>query len=635
MLQVQVKHKKFNVYAFDIETHNDEESIAKRETSMWLGCLIDDELTIDDEDSYYYNMQQVIQKLNDLAHAKRKNRHENRPCKNILIYIYNASFEWSFMLPELLKYGFVHKLDAKDDNDLFYFESTTTRSVSSVWQVNLHFGAKSGDVIIRDISKIFAGAGSLRSLAKSFDLPTQKGDIDYRLNRLHGHVVTKEEKQYCWKDTRIIIDIVKEMVDRGDKDFFNCVSAGSYSMRKLIKCGYGGYYKPMKQFRKDYPLVDEEETEFVRTSVAGGITYANDVWQFKDIKHKIMHIDAHQMHPTQCYFHRFPYGKGRYFTGEPKYAGNITSCCHIRVSYSGVWLHSIIQLIGITMVNDYELYVWDFEIPTMKKCYEDLEIEYIDGYEYTTKPFKWRKYYKDNYIKRLDAKKRGDAFGVLYYKLLNNSSYGKLLEHGHNVTYKNIVDEFGLITSNVIEKENKDINAKYTYIPAGSCIPAYSRVCLIETALKFDSSGRKICYFDTDSIFIMYDKETERVWQTLNHSDFLGGWALEEMIDRAQFTAPKRYKTLVNGETNVKMAGINFNDYIKTQISESTGKKYNDVTNDEIDKYMIDYDEIDIVESEYKVNRAYRVKGGTIIDLQPKDISVQQKYEDIAKKNLK
>lgn len=635
MIKVKIHHKNFNVYAFDIETHNDAESIAKKETSMWLGCLINDENKIDSDTSYYYDMPSVIKKLDELAHVHRKSGKESRPCKNVLVYIYNASFEWSFMLPELLKYGFVYKDDAKSDEDKFYYDSVTTRSVSSVWQVNLHFGKNSGEVIIRDIAKIFAGAGSLRTLAKSFNLPTQKGDIDYRLNRLHNHVVTKEEKEYCFKDTRIIIDIILEMVKRKDLDFFNVVSAGSYSMKKLVKTGYGHTHKPMKAFRKEYPQLDQDETDFVRQSVAGGITYANELWQFKDIKQKIMHIDAHQMHPTQCYFKRFPYGKGEYFKGKPEYSGCKTSCCHIRVSYSGVNLHSIIKLIGINLIDNFELYVWDFEIPTMYKCYNDLEIEYIDGYTYNTKPFKWRQYYKTNYNKRLESKRTGDKFGVLYYKLLNNSSYGKLLEHGHDKMFKNIIDDLGLITSDIIDKKDVDINAKYTYIPAGSCIPAYSRVNLIETALKFDKTGRKIVYFDTDSIFVLYDEETEKVWQTLDHSDYLGGWALEEMIDRAQFTAPKRYKTLVDGKANIKMAGVNFDDFIRKQLAKQQAINYSQVTRDDIEKYQIDYTEIDIVDDVYSINRAYRVKGGTIIDLQEKEISIQRKYKDIASKNLK
>ena len=45
--------KKYNVYAFDVESHNDPESIEKKETSIWLASFINDESKIDDESSYF------------------------------------------------------------------------------------------------------------------------------------------------------------------------------------------------------------------------------------------------------------------------------------------------------------------------------------------------------------------------------------------------------------------------------------------------------------------------------------------------------------------------------------------------------------------------------------------------------
>ena len=43
-MYARISRKKYNIFAFDIESHNDEESIKnKKETSMWLGCLINEE----------------------------------------------------------------------------------------------------------------------------------------------------------------------------------------------------------------------------------------------------------------------------------------------------------------------------------------------------------------------------------------------------------------------------------------------------------------------------------------------------------------------------------------------------------------------------------------------------------------
>ena len=304
-MEVRINRKKYKVFAFDIETHNDDESIKNKETSMWLGCLIDDTHKIDDEDSYYYNMDQVIDKLESLSNPKRRHGEKKKPCKNICIYVYNLSFEFSFLLPIMLRRGF-HFKETIEDDDEYCFNTISTHSVSSVWNINMKFSAKSGNIIFRDLAKIYGGG--LSNVAKAFNLPTQKGEIDYRLNRLHGWIPTREEKEYCFKDTRIIIDILEIMIARNDRHFFNSMSMATYSMKMMIKFGWQRATKPYAEYRKLYPVLEKEETDFLRNAVSGGITYAPERWQFKDIKQRIVHIDKNSMHPSSAYFNKFAYG---------------------------------------------------------------------------------------------------------------------------------------------------------------------------------------------------------------------------------------------------------------------------------------------------------------------------------------
>lgn len=614
---LRIGRRKFNVKAMDVESHNDSESIAKNETSIWLGCYIDENSKVNEEASYFYTIGEFLDRLEEETKPRRKN--DSRLCNNLCIYIYNLSFEWSFILPVLLERGFTFKeaIDIKEDE--FCYNSVSTKSCSSVWSVNLKFGKRHGIIVLKDLAKIFGGG--LGNVAKAFKLETQKGEIDYRLNRLHGHIVTQEEKEYCFKDTRIIIDILLKMAEKNDKTFFKSLSMASYSMKKLLEAGFPRCAKPYQEFRKNCPELDEQETNFLREGVEGGITYAPAKWQFRIIDKRIAHIDAHQMHPSSAYLNLFPYGKGEYFKGRPP-LGRI-SACRIRISYDAVKLHSIIKLIGLDAISDFELVVWNFEIPTMQKCYVNLKIEYIEGYAYKMKRLKWRKYYADNYRKRLIAKKEKDAFFTLYYKLLNNSSYGKLLEKPHNITLVNTINDLGIIDSIPIPKEEIEINAKYTYLPVGSCIPAYSRVALIELALLI--GWRKIVYFDTDSIFFIWDKQTASVWANVNQEDFLGGWAMEEFIDKAQFTAPKRYKTQTDGVLTVKAGGINFKEWLiqKGYIKE-------DGTTD---MASVPFDEINIVSSKWQVQRAFRCKGGTLIDFQTKEMTIPKKYTEIYERN--
>ena len=56
----------------DIETHNDEETRAKRETSMWLGCFINEDSKEDDENSYFYTIDEFLDRCEKMTIEKRK-----------------------------------------------------------------------------------------------------------------------------------------------------------------------------------------------------------------------------------------------------------------------------------------------------------------------------------------------------------------------------------------------------------------------------------------------------------------------------------------------------------------------------------------------------------------------------------
>ena len=642
----RINRRKFNIYAMDVESHNDEESIEKRETSIWLGCFINEESKMEDESSYFYSIQEFLNKCKALTSKKRKNGHENRPCNNLAVYIYNLSFEWSFILPVLIDSGFTFKASI-DKEDSFVYNSISTKSVSSVWQAEIKFEKGSGKVLLRDLAKIYGGG--LSEVAKAFKLPTQKGEINYRLNRLHDYVVTKEEKEYCFKDTRIIIDILLEEIAREDKDFFKAVSMASYSMIKLLKRGFPRSTKPYLEFRKLYPELGKEENEFVRNALAGGLCYPTKSFMFKEITEPILHIDGHQMHPSQIYLKPHPYGEGEYFIGKPTKFFKHINVCHIRVSYDDVKLHSIIKLINRDFADSTELYVFDFEIPTMYKCYVNLEIEYIDGYSYKSRFLPWRDFVNDNYHLRLKAKAEKDAYNTLRYKLLNNAgAYGKFVERPHTEVFMNYIRDDGIIDSKIIPKKEIDpafdgsmkmYNAKYTYIPLAS-IPAWSRVELIETALKF--GWENVCYVDTDSVFCLYNEHTKKVLESeINLKDELGGWSIEEIIERAQFTSPKRYKTEVKTDdglkTTIKAGGINFDFYKQHTHQEEVEfymKEYGMTEREATKMVDIPFDEVSIISSSWMVQRAYRVKGGTIIEFQEKRMDVQKKYLDIYERNI-
>ena len=205
----------------------------------------------------------------------------------------------------------------------------------------------------------------------------------------------------------------------------------------------------------------------------------------------------------------------------------------------------------------------------------------------------------------------------------------------HNQIIENYIRDDGIIDSLVSDKAELKITAKYTYIPIASCISAYSRKCLCDTALKF--GWENILYFDTDSIFMIMNDHTLKVWSTINQEDFLGGWAIEDISDKGQFTSAKRYKLLTEeGEAVIKAGGINFNHYKQTAHQEEFERYIASgmTTKEALSMIKLPYEEVNIISSKWMVQRAYRVKGGTIIEFQEKKMDVQDKYIEIFKKNI-
>lgn len=655
---------KYQVYAMDYETHSDSELLkefeknpSKAKTSIWLWYLINDKDNYK-SNCYGYDMESFFNKLSLISMKKKK---EVSRC---MIFDYNLAFEFSFMLPYLEKHHFTYKEVIDEKVDTYCYNLICNSSLSNVWEIRIKLDIDNSLIIIRDLAKILGG-GSLRKLAESYKLETQKGDIDYKLNRRcwydeydlpHYYNIdnepskvryepTDEELMYCFKDVRIIIDLLSNENIQKDKEFWTSVSSASYSFKKGINFGYKNYFKPKKAYRRDYPELDLEETEFVRNSVGGGICYCVPRYQYRIIEkgkiynnkecNGILHIDMHNAHPSQMYKKDFPYKKGKYFSfgekailNKDKFKGYLfygcITCVRCYISYTNVKLHSIIKLIGIDATSGVEITCWDFELLTMYEAYENLKVELLDCYIYRKRKFPFNEYFKFNYDERKKAKASGDTYNINQKKLLNNSFYGKLLEHGHNEVFIPYIADDGINTTQKklidITSDDYNINGTYTYVPAGSCVPAYTRCWLVRTALGLDLKGytppkdfyKNIIYFDTDSIFMLDNEDTREFMKHLDLEDDLYNWGVEEHIEKAQFACPKRYKLKLDDikrkkDNEIKVAGF--------QINTS-------------------FEATDIIRSELFVNRGYRIQGGTIISRQLKVLDVDNKYRMIYENNI-
>ena len=91
----RIGKRKYSIYGYDVESHNDEESIEKGETSIWLSVFANEETKVTDESCYFYTLESWLDKLEELSKPNKR-----KVC-NLMIYIFILAFEWSFILPKL------------------------------------------------------------------------------------------------------------------------------------------------------------------------------------------------------------------------------------------------------------------------------------------------------------------------------------------------------------------------------------------------------------------------------------------------------------------------------------------------------------------------------------------------------
>lgn len=250
-----------------------------------------------------------------------------------------------------------------------------------------------------------------------------------------------------------------------------------------------------------------------------------------------------------------------------------------------------------------EMWLWDFELKLMKKLYPDMNYTILEGYCYKVAPLDFRNFYKENYDKRHEARVKGDRFGVYYYKLLNNASYGKLSEKTYNQSVVDVEYTSGHFTNEVEQLDKKQYGGKYTYMPVGSCTTAYARCCLLEAALEFGVEN--VIAMSTDCLFLIRNEKTIKVWQSMNQSDMLGGWGLEGIYEHGLFTAPNRYK-MWDDETKYVVKASGFNGLTFTSDITST-------------THIVDVD--------------VAIDGGVITIKSNKKMGILAKYEDTYEDN--
>ena len=477
---------------------------------------------------------------------------------NYTVYFHNLKFDGEYIFNYLLKNGYELITDKKQKRDKTF--TCLISGMGQFYSIEIFFKVgnhRVNKVTIYDSLKILNM--SVEVIAKQFDLPIRKLEIDYKEFREVGHILTEQEIDYIRNDVEIMARALKIMFDLG----LTKMTIGSNALHN--------YKSMIDNFKRYYPELPIELDQDMRKSYKGGFTYLSPIYKEKEVEKGIV-LDVNSLYPSvmkNCYL---PFGKPIYFTGKYKYSF-IYPLYIQRLSCSFNLKEGKIPTIQLKNNPSYNpteyLTSSNGDIITLTLTSVDLKL-FLENYdvEYLTYDGGWK--FKqtrglfDKYIdiwstNKINAKKDGNKALYMVSKLMLNSLYGKFAKNPYNRSKYPFIGEDGKVSYHLGNVEE----GKGLYIPIGTFITSYAREKTIRTSQAIrDYTLKKYgkdyyIYSDTDSIH-MLELPEEELKTFVNIDDFtLGYWKLESKFKRGKFIRQKCYiEEDLDGKINVTVAGL-------------------------------------------------------------------------------
>lgn len=523
-------------YSSDFETTT--EAVSSNETWVWAWSSVN----IYGEDDIHYgsNITSFIDYCKSL--------------KNSVHYFHNLKFDGTFIIDylfrelhmEYLKVGekprentfqiLMNKMGIMYAIDVwFYKDSRKSKSVKN---------RKKTWVKVKFIDSLKIIPLSVSGIAKAFNLPISKLEIDYDKYRSKNHILTPEEKDYITNDVKIVAEALRMTFDEGHRK----MTSGSNSLNgfKETMGGENG-------FRHFYPIIKVEYDEDMRKAYRGGYVYVNKNYQDKVLGEGLV-FDKNSMYPSHMHNRYMPYGMPHPFKG--KYEGDSKFYIqHIIAEFKvkeGMVPTIMLKNNPSYKANKYiresieetELFLTNLDLELFLSHYDVSYIEYINGYWFFTNKGVFNEFIDMNYA--IKQKEKGGKRQLA--KLQLNSLYGKF------ITNTDVTGKYA---------EFKDDKVKYTisddkqtrnpeYSPVGIATTMYARYDLITTIDKLggESPNSRFVYCDTDSVHILGTENPKFIPQ---HPTKLDYWKCESKFNKAKFIRAKTYIEEIAVSDGVKL----------------------------------------------------------------------------------
>lgn len=453
-------------------------------------------------------------------------------------YFHNLGFDGKFLVDRLFRLGYKWTSDRPGAGEF----STLVSSKGKFYQ--LEVGFYSGVRIkIRDSLKLFPM--SVKKIAKAYDLPEGKGELDYSAKREVGHQITDDEADYIRRDVQIVAQALVNNLEQG----LDRMTIGSNA--------FGFFKKQMgkRLYQKLFPVLPEEVDAAIRCSYRGGFTYVEPRWAGVDVWGGVS-VDYNSMYPSMLISKPYPVGEPVMFYGRyeedpahPLYVQTLV--CSFKLRDRGI---PMIQLRNSGFYGQHEYVRETMEPTTLTLTSPDLELffgnyevdvlEWLGGFKFACMPGKELFGPYVDYWGSIKQKSVGPMRQLA--KLMLNNIYGKFATNPDVTQKVPRMGEDGVVKWELGKPETRDA----VYIPVGSFCTAWARHTLITAIHK---NRDRFVYCDTDSMHLAGTEDPSGI--RLHDTDFCA-WKVEGSFTHARHLRAKCYIWDLNGHIGVTCAGM-------------------------------------------------------------------------------
>lgn len=461
---------------------------------------------------------------------------------NSTFYFHNLKFDGEFILCYLFNNGFTHSKNRTKNLKPHTF-NTLISDKGQFYSICIKLD-DDNVVTIYDSLKILPF--SVEDVAKSFNLPIEKLELDYKEKREPGHILTATEKEYLKHDVQIMAMALKTLFEQNLRKMTQGSNA-LFDFKNIMG---------QRRFKKLFPIPKYDAD--VRQSYRGGFTYCNPKIQGKDLGEGIV-LDVNSLYPSVMYYNPLPYGEGMFFKGKYKpdkiynlYVQMLR--CNFEIKPNHIPTIQIkgkgspfipTEYLTSSAGEDVTLCLTSVDLEIFKTHYNLHNVEYISGWKFKSTNTLFRDYI-DKWMKvKIESTVNGNKGMRTLAKLMLNALYGKFALNP-KVQSKIPYMENGTIKYMLDEPETRDP----IYIPVGSFITAWARHKTITSA---QSVYDRFCYADTDSLHLL---GTEIPKELEVDPVKLGAWDHEATFTRARFVRQKTYIEEIDGNIHITCAGM-------------------------------------------------------------------------------